>query len=140
MASIAAIAGGALINALAFSGTNAAFSSLLGDHGKAEMQRHNLAMEQLSKAREDWNRDRQKRLDLINKTLSDQRHAKHTFRGLDDAMREYHKVTGNQLLPLRDPPKLGDFYKPSRQRKDVELALVVGGMTIVGVLAFKFSK
>ena len=57
MASIAAIAGGALINALAFSGTNAAFS-LLGDHGKAEMKRHNLAMENLSKAREDWNRER----------------------------------------------------------------------------------
>ena len=78
MASIAAIAGGALINALAFSGTNAAFS-LLGDHGKAEMRRHNLAMEKLSKAREDWNRERQQRLDLINKTLNEQRHAKQTF-------------------------------------------------------------
>ena len=136
MASIAAIAGGALINALAFSGTNAAFS-LLGDHGKAEIQRHNLAMEQLSKARDDWNRDRQERLDLINKTLSDQRHAEHTFRGLDDAMREYHKVTGQ---PLRDEPKLSDFYNPSRRRKDAEIALVVGGMTVVGVLAYKFSK
>ena len=139
MASIAAIAGGALINALAFSGTNAAFS-LLGDHGKAEMQRHNVAMEQLSKAREEYNKERQERLDLINKTLSDQRHAEHTFRGLDDAMREYHKVTGQQLLPLRDPPKLADFYNPSRQRKDAEIALVIGGMAVVGVLAYKFSK
>ena len=48
MASLAAIAGGALINALAFSGTNAAFS-LLGDHGGAEREWHNLAIEQLSK-------------------------------------------------------------------------------------------
>ena len=31
---------------------------------KAEMQRHNLAMEKLSKAREDWNRERQQRLDF----------------------------------------------------------------------------
>ena len=136
MASIAAIAGGALINALAFSGTNAAFS-LLGDHGKAEMQRHNLAMEQLSKAREDWSRDRQERLDLINKTLSDQRHAKHTFSNLGVAMREYSEVTGQQLLPLRDPPKLGDFYNPSRQRKDA--ALVIGGMAVVGLLVYKFK-
>ena len=75
MASILAIAGGALINALAFSGTNAAFS-LLGDHGKVEMRRHNLAMEKLSKAREDWNREHQQRHDLINKTLNEQRHAK----------------------------------------------------------------
>ena len=138
MASIAAIAGGALINALAFSGTNAAFS-LLGDHGGIERKRHDLAMEQLSKAREDWNRDRQQRLDLINKNLSDQRHAEHTFRGLDDAMREYHKVTGQQLPPLKNEPKLSDFYNPSRQRKDAEIALVVGGMTVVGLLAYKFS-
>ena len=139
MASIAMMAGGALIQALAFSGINAAFS-LLGDHGKAEMKRHNLAMEQLSKAREDWNRDRQERLDLINKTLSDQRHAKQTFSDLGIAMREYSEVTSQSLPPLRDPPKLADFYNPSRQRKDAEIALVFGGMAVVGFLAYKFSK
>ena len=139
MASIAAIAGGALINALAFSGTNAAFS-LLGDHGKAEMQRHNLAMEKLSKAREDWNRERQQRLDLISIAISQQRHAEQTFSDLDVAMREYHEVTGHSPPPLREEPKLSDFYNPSRQKKDTEIALVVGGMIIVGFLAYKFSK
>ena len=116
MATLAMMAGGALINALAFSGTNAAFS-LLGDHGKAEMKRHNLAMEQLSKAREDWNRDRQERLDLINKTLSDQRHAKQTFSDLGIAMREYSEVTSQSLPPLRDPPKLADFTTLRDQEK-----------------------
>ena len=53
MASIAIMAGTALVNALAFSGTNAAFS-LLGDHGGTERKRHDIAIEQLSKAREDW--------------------------------------------------------------------------------------
>ena len=96
-------------------------------------------MEQLSKAREDWSRDRKQRLDLINKTLSEERHAKQTFSDLGVAMQEYHKVTGQQLLSLRDPPKLADFYNPSRQRKDTEIALVVGGMTVVGLLAYKFS-
>ena len=139
MAGIAVMAGGALINALAFSGTNAAFS-LLGDHGKAEMQRHNLAMEQLSKAREDWNRDRQERLDYINKALRDQRHAKQTFSNLGVAMREYHEVTSQSLPPLRAEPKLADFYNPSRQRKDAEIALVVGGMAVVGLLVYKLGK
>ena len=72
MASIAIMAGTALVNALAFSGTNAAFS-LLGDHGGTEMKRHNLAVERLSKVREDWNRDRQQRLtrlSVINGTTS----------------------------------------------------------------------
>ena len=124
MASLAAIAGGALINALAFSGTNASFS-LLGDHGGAERKRHNLAIEQLSKAREDWNRERQQRLGLINKTLSEEQHARQTFSDLGVAMQEYHEVTSQSLSPLRAEPKLGDFYNPSRQRKDTEIALVV---------------
>ena len=50
MATLAMMAGGALVNALAFSGTNFLFSQF-GGHGD-EMKRHNLAMEQLSKARE----------------------------------------------------------------------------------------
>ena len=137
MASIAAIAGGALINALAFSGTNAAFS-LLGDHGKAEIQRHNLAMEQLSKAREKYSEERQQRLDYLNKTISQQRHARQTFSDLGVAMREYSEVT-SQLPPLREEPKLSDFYNPSRQRKDAEIALVIGGMSVVGLLVYKFK-
>ena len=139
MATLAMMAGGALINALAFSGTNAAFS-MLGDHGFTERKRHDLAVERLSKAREDWNRHREQRLDLINKTPGDQRHAEHTFRDLDDAMREYNKVSRQHFPPLRDEPKLSDFYNPSRQRKDAEIALVVGGMTVVGLLAYKLSK
>ena len=138
MASLAAITGGALINALAFSGTNADFS-LLGDHGGAERKRDDLDVDQLSKAREDWNRERQQRLDYINKTIRDQRHAKQTFSDFGIAMREYHEVTGNQLPPLKEP-RLSDFYNPSRQKKDTEIALVVGGMTVVGGLAYKFSK
>ena len=137
MASIAVIAGSALVNALAFSGTNAAFS-LLGDHGGTERKRHDIAMEQLSKAREDWNRERQQRLDLINKTISQQRHARQTFSDLGAAMREYHEVTSQSLPPLREEPKLTDFYNPSRQQKDAELALVVGGMAVVGIVAYKY--
>ena len=139
MASIAIMAGGALVNALAFSGTNFIFGQL-GDHGGTEMKRHNLAVERLSKAREEYSKERQQRLDYLNKTISQQKHAERTFGDLGMAMREYNKVTGQQLPPLRDEPKLSDFYNPSRQRKDAELALIVGGMAIVGLLACKFSK
>lgn len=137
MASLAVIAGGALVNALAFSGTNFIFGQL-GDHGKAEMKRHNLAMEQLSKARDEYARSRQQRLDYINKTLRDQRHAKQTFTDLEAAMQRYYEVTGNHFTPLKEP-KLSDFYNPSRQQKDTEIALVIGGMTLVGIFAYKYS-
>ena len=137
MASLAVIAGGALINALAFSGTNAAFS-LLGDHGESERKRHNLAVERLNKAREEYSKERQQRLDFVNRMIREQKHAEQIFGDLEVAMQEYHKVTGQQLPPLRDEPKLSDFYNPSRQRKDAEIALVVGGMTVVGLVAYKF--
>ena len=139
------MAGGALINALAFSGTNAAFS-LLGDHGGAERKRHDLAMEQLSKAREKYSEERQQRLDYLNKAISQQRHARQTFSDLGAAMQAYHnrlaaqheQVTSQSLPPLREKPKLSDFYNPSRPRKDAELALVVGGMAAIGIVAYKF--
>ena len=47
MASLAVMVGEALVNALAFSGTNFIFGQI-GDHGKTEMKRHNLAMEKQS--------------------------------------------------------------------------------------------
>ena len=66
MASVLFTIGGAVVNALAFSGTSSVFSRLT-DHGPEECKRHDLAEEKLQRARDEWNRDRMKRLDLINK-------------------------------------------------------------------------
>lgn len=135
MASLLAIGGTALVNALAFSGTNAAFS-MLGDHGRAEAKRHNLAMEKVARAREKWSEERQQRLDYLSKRIAERKHAARTFANLEAAEEEYYKVTGRRLSPLRDEPKLSDFYNPSRQKKDAEIVLAAAGMTIVGLLAY----
>ena len=45
--------GRAVVNALAFSGTNFVFSRCT-DHGEEERKRHDLAEEQLQKARDKW--------------------------------------------------------------------------------------
>ena len=66
MASILFTVGGAVVNALAFSGNNFVFSRVT-DHFAEERKRHDLALEKLQRARDEWNRDRMKRLDLINK-------------------------------------------------------------------------
>ena len=66
MASLLFTIGGAVVNALSFSGTNFVFSRLT-DHGAEERKRHDLALEKLQRARDEWNRDRMKHLDLINK-------------------------------------------------------------------------
>ena len=60
--------GGVVVNALAFSGINFVFSRLT-DHGEEERKRHGLALRKLQKARDEWNKDRMKRLDFINKRL-----------------------------------------------------------------------
>ena len=52
MASLLFTIGGALVNALAFSGTNFVFRRLT-DQGDEELQRHDLALERLQRARDE---------------------------------------------------------------------------------------
>ena len=51
MASLLFTIGDALVNALAFSGTNFVFSRLT-DQGDEELKRHDLALERLQRARD----------------------------------------------------------------------------------------
>ena len=76
MASVLFTIGGAMVNALAFSGTNFFFSRLT-DHGAEERKRHDLALEKLQRARDEWNRDRMKRLDFMNKRLREKMRREH---------------------------------------------------------------
>ena len=87
MASLLFTVGGAVVNALAFSGTNFFFSSLT-DHGAEERKRHDLALEKLQREREECNRDRMKRLDFINKRLREENEANIYINNVDDAMIE----------------------------------------------------
>ena len=59
---------GAGINAKAFGVVSLGFSMFRIDREK-ERKRHDLAEEQLQKARDKWNEDRMERLDFINKRL-----------------------------------------------------------------------
>ena len=56
MASVLFTVGGAVVNALAFSGTNFIFSRLT-DHDAEECKRHNLAEEKLQRERDELNMD-----------------------------------------------------------------------------------
>ena len=72
MASLLFTIGGVVFNALPFSGTNFVFSRLR-NHGEEECKRHKLAIERLQRARDEWNEDRMKRLDFINKRLREKK-------------------------------------------------------------------
>ena len=53
---VAMMVGGALVNALAFSGSNYLFSKMGSDDADAERQRHDKAVEQLEAAQAEWNK------------------------------------------------------------------------------------
>lgn len=139
MASVALLVGGALVNALAFSGSNYLFSMLRSSGIDEERNRHDVAIEQLQAAQDEWSRLRSERLDWINEELRRQTHAVQTFRDVDAAIREYSQVTGHDLEPLGPEPQLSDFYTPSNDQKDREIAFVVLGMAATGLVAYKLT-
>ena len=59
MASIAKLIGGALANALAFTGTSYLFHRLSADNIVAERKRHDAAIEDLQKTQMEWAHKRQ---------------------------------------------------------------------------------
>ena len=91
------LVGGAMVNAQAFSGSNWLFSMLRSSGLDEERKRHDKAVEQLQAAQAEWSRKRTERLDWISEDLHRQGHAVQTFRDIDDAMREYSRVTGKKL-------------------------------------------
>lgn len=136
---IAMMIGGAVVNALAFTGGNYLFSHL-GKGSDEERKRHDKAMEQLSAAQAEWSKRRIQRLDFINEQLKKERHAVQTFDDVDQAMKEYYYITGKELNELPPKPTLSDFYTPSEDQKDREIAFIVLGMTATGFIAWKLSK
>ena len=91
MASVLFTIGSAVINALPFSGTNFVFSRLTDD-GAEEHKKDDLALEKLQRARDEWNRDQMKRLDLINKILRERNEARVYIKNFVEAMLEYYRV------------------------------------------------
>ena len=140
MANVALLVGGALVNALAFSGSNYLFSKLDKGDAAEERKRHDDAMEQMQAARNAWSKKRTEHLDWINKKLREQHQAVQDFHDADAAWREYTRFTGEILDPLEPEPQLSDFYTPSRAQKDREVSFVVGGMVVTGLVTYYIAK
>ena len=108
MASIGFLIRGALVNALAFTGSNYLFSSVSKESIDKERKRHDKAIEDLQRAQMEWVRKRH----YINNQIMKQRKAEKRFVDLNSAMQQYFIVTGRHLEPLPPKPALSDFYVP----------------------------
>ena len=139
-AAAAMMFGGALVNALAFSGSGYLFSKLQKKESEKEQKRHNKAVEQLNEAQAKWSNRRTERLDWINKKLREQNQAVQDFQSAEAAWREYTRVTGEILDPLEPEPQLSDFYTPSSAQKDREISFVIGGMVVTGLVTYYITR
>ena len=137
MVSLLATGASTTFHALAFSGTNYLFSKF-SDHGEAERKRHDLAIEELQKDRDEWNQERMERLDFINKRLRAKKEARDYIQNLDSAMLEYYRVFGVKLKPLPPEPQLSDYYNASDQQKSGELLFVIAGTAISSYIIMKY--
>ena len=70
MASIGFLIEEALVNALAFTGSNYLFSSLSKESIDKERKRHDKAIEDLQRALIEWAKKRQEQLDYINSEIA----------------------------------------------------------------------
>ena len=137
MASLMMIGISAAINALAFSGSNYAFSKL-NDHGAEERKRANKAREKLEKAQMEWSRDRQKKLDSYNRYLRETNQASSDISDIHQAAVLYYQLTGEKQETFRDKPVLSDFYHPSEEQKTGELLFIFTGVTLAGYFVYKY--
>ena len=131
--------GGALANALAFTGSSYLISKLSKDSTDVERKRHDAAIERLQKAQIEWVHKRQEQIDFINRQLRLETKAENKFTELNDAMREYHEVFRHQLPLIPREPVLSDFYTPSNEQHDRELAFITLSMIGIGGVLWYFE-
>ena len=140
MASIGFLIGGALVNALAFSGSNFLFSGLSKESINKEQKRHDKAIEDLQRAQIEWTKKRQERLDYINYKIVKEHKAEKRFTDLNSAMQQYFLVTSRQLEPLPPKPVLSDFYVPFKDHHNRELAFITLSMIRIGAFLWYSNK
>ena len=139
MASLFFTVSSAIVNALAFSGTNFLFGRLT-DYGAKERKRNDLAEEKLQKARDKWNRDRMKRLDFVNKRLREKNEARTYINNVDEVMLEYYRIVRKEIKSLPPEPELSDFSHPSETQQNGKLLFVVVGTGIATYALYKYLK
>ena len=121
MARIALLVGGALVNALDFSGSNYLFTMLQSSGADEEQKRHDKAIEQLQATHEAWTKRRTERMDCIAEDLCRQGHSLKTFQDVDEATRLYAEVTGKSIKDLGPEPQLSDFTPRATAKKTARL-------------------
>jgi len=131
MATAAVMLGGAIANAVAFTGGQAVYKAVQhGTDPEIERKRHNKAVEALNKATVEWNEKRQETLDFVNRRMRQEGQSESDFDDVDSALSLYNKT--------HPKPTLAQFYQPSETQKNYEYAFIAGSVVVTAMLAYKF--
>ena len=127
MASLLGVTAGAVINALAFSGTNYAFHTLSGSD--EERKRHDIAIERYQRDHNAWIERRQAKLDVEAERRRRADQSEKHLSETDISMVEYAKA-------LDPEPQLYMYRQKSPKEKKNDLILVLGSIEGIGVIAY----
>ena len=94
----------------------------------------------MQRAQIEWATKRQEQLDYINSQIVKEHKAKKRFTDLNSAMQQYFLVTGMQLEPLSPKPVLSDFYVPSEDYHNRELAFLTLAIIRIGAFLWYSNK
>ena len=133
MTSMASMAIGGLSNAFAFAGAGYLFQKINKDGYGEETKRHDLAMEQLEKARQEWNKKDIERQEKIANLGQERNDANADFGDINKSLKDYEKVTTLVFegKKFTREPHIWDFYNPSDKMKEY-MTLAIGTMGLVG--------
>ena len=126
------VAGG-LFNAVAFAGAGYIFSKFNKDGYGEETKRHNLALEKLERARQEWNQKDIERREKMVALRQEKKEADADFKKINKALKDYEKVTTLVFdgKKFTRQPHIWDFYEPSSEMKEY-MTLTIGTMGLVG--------
>ena len=131
---MASVVAGGLFNAVAFAGAGYVFHKLDKKGYEDEMKRHNLAMEQLTAAKEKWYEktvDKKNKIELLRQRLND------ANKDSDDTSKALHSLRTAMEEDVGPEPTLNDYYEPSDEMKMYTNVVVGVTGSVAGVLASK---
>ena len=133
------VAGG-LFNAIAFAGAGFLFSKLNHRGYEKEIQRHNLAMEKLTKDKEIWYQnqiERKQKMEQLRQQLSD---ANADINTTNKSFSMLKKYQNEYNIEEEKNPKLSNYYTPSPEMKEYQNIIYLGMGIVGGYFFHKFLQ
>ncbi len=131
---VLAVVGTAVVNALAFSGSNYLFSKLDKDAAAEEKRKKDAADEKYRRDRDEYNEQVRLHNEYMQARAQQMRDA--------ESSRLESNQNAHDLFLLQEPPELPPEpvyeYRPSDEQKQHEISFQTIGSIFVIILAFKF--